>query len=106
MKNEEVVVGTPVSYLFIRTSNFEILPSSARVPPRAADPEAKGVWWLPRSSKPLFRRGSVEGLVRFRRASATTSPERPSGIPPSPPPLRAPRPSPPPPDRTTPDPRR
>src|ERR1700686_66036 len=31
--------------------------------------EAKGVWWLPRSSKPLFRRGSVEGLVRFRPAS-------------------------------------
>src|SRR5205085_11290714 len=23
-------------------------------------PEANGVWWLPRSSKPLFRRGSVE----------------------------------------------
>src|SRR5258708_4568914 len=35
------------------------------------DQEANGVWWLPRSSKPLFRRGSVEGLVRFRRASAT-----------------------------------
>src|SRR5205823_11688910 len=34
-------------------------------------PEANGVWWLPRSSKPLFRRGSVEGLVRFRPASAT-----------------------------------
>src|SRR5882672_8229596 len=34
--------------------------------------EANGVWWLPRSSKPLFRRGSVEGLVRFRRASASS----------------------------------
>src|SRR4051812_44138820 len=33
--------------------------------------EANGVWWLPRSSKPLFRRGSVERLVRFRRASAS-----------------------------------
>jgi hypothetical protein len=32
--------------------------------------EANGVWWLPRSSKPLFRRGSVEGSVRFRPASA------------------------------------
>src|SRR5713226_858895 len=32
--------------------------------------EANGVWWPPRSSKPLFRRGSVEGLVRFRHASA------------------------------------
>src|ERR1043166_1880235 len=32
--------------------------------------EANGVWWPPRSSKPLFRRGSVEGFVRFRHASA------------------------------------
>src|SRR5688572_23291520 len=32
--------------------------------------EANGVWWPPRSSKPLFRRGSVERLVRFRHASA------------------------------------
>src|SRR5213083_3806604 len=37
---------------------------------KASREEANGVWWLPRSSKPLFRRGSVEGLVRFRRASA------------------------------------
>src|SRR5436305_4669849 len=33
-------------------------------------PEANGVWWPPRSSKPLCRRGSVGGLVRFRHASA------------------------------------
>src|SRR5947207_12370255 len=32
--------------------------------------EANGGWWPPRSSKPLFRRGGVERLVRFRRASA------------------------------------
>src|SRR2546427_6082237 len=38
---------------------------------KASREEANGVWWLPRSSKPLFRRGSVEGLVRFRRASAS-----------------------------------
>src|SRR5205809_4994041 len=42
--------------------------SSVRIGARQG--EANGVWWLPRSSKPLFRRGSVEGLVRFRRASA------------------------------------
>src|SRR5216684_4703529 len=42
---------------------------SSALPPM----EANGVWWLPRSSKPLFRRGSVEGLVRFRRASAIHS---------------------------------
>ena len=68
MKNEEIEV---LSYFFIRTSNFEILRFPLRVPiPAAHTREAKGVWWLPRSSKPLFRRGSVEGLVRFRRASA------------------------------------
>jgi hypothetical protein len=43
--------------------------------PRRVREEANGVWWLPRSSKPLFRRGSVEGLVRFRHASATRVPK-------------------------------
>src|SRR2546428_9370084 len=42
--------------------------SSVRIGARQG--EANGVWWPPRSSKPLFRRGSVEGLVRFRHASA------------------------------------
>src|ERR1044071_3184518 len=43
----------------------------ATLPPAPSGMEANGVWWPPRSSKPLFRRGSVEGLVRFRRASAS-----------------------------------
>src|SRR5260370_10817877 len=50
------VVGTLGSRAIVR----RVLPAG----------EANGVWWLPRSSKPLFRRGSVEGLVRFRPASA------------------------------------
>jgi hypothetical protein len=53
--------------------------------------EANGVWWPPRSSKPLFRRGSVERLVRFRHASAIRAPRSAPRAPRSAP--RAPRPA-------------
>ena len=62
---------------------FEIRTSLLRLEATETGGEANGVWWPPRSSKPLFRRGSVEGLVRFRRASANViAPARRSGIPP------------------------
>src|SRR5437763_12308464 len=54
----------------IEHSSFEIPSATEGVPQRAHHPEANGVWWPPRSSKPLCRRGSVGGLVRFRHASA------------------------------------
>src|SRR5436190_7934656 len=50
-----------------RNSNLNLRRSTRAQLPHE---EANEVWWPPRSSKPLFRRGSVEGLVRFRRASA------------------------------------